>query len=66
MWTDGDSHIPCDYRLYNKAHDGLTKNDHFHALIATASDRGFAPECVVFDSWYSRLSALISLNHFTP
>ena len=55
MWTDGDSHIPCDYRLYNKDHDGLTKNDHFQALIATAHDRGFAPECVVFDSWYSRL-----------
>ena len=58
MWTDGDSHIPCDYRLYNKAHDGLTKNDHFHALIATANDRGFQPECVVFDSWYSSLKNL--------
>ena len=35
MWTDGDSHIPCDYRLYNRDRDGLTKNDHFQALIAT-------------------------------
>ena len=36
MWTDGDSQIPCDYRLYNKQHDNLTKNDHFQALISTA------------------------------
>ena len=64
MWTDGDSHIPCDYRLYNKAHDGLTKNDHFHALIATASDRGFAPECVVFDSWYSSLKNLKTIQKY--
>ena len=52
MWTDGDSRIPCDYRLYNKQHDG---DDHFQALIATAHQRGFTPECVVFDSWYSSL-----------
>ena len=25
MWTDGDSQIPCDYRLYNHQHDNLTK-----------------------------------------
>ena len=64
MWTDGDSHIPCDYRLYNKDHDGLTKNDHFHALIATAHDRGFAPECVVFDSWYSSLKNLKTIQKY--
>ena len=62
MWTDGDSHIPCDYRLYDKQHDGLTKNDHFQALIATAHDRGFQPECVVFDSWYSRLKNLKTIR----
>ena len=28
MWTDGNSHIPWDSRLYNKQQDGLTKNDH--------------------------------------
>ena len=64
MWTDGDSHIPCDYRLYNKDHDGLTKNDHFHALIATAYARGFAPECVVFDSWYSSLKNLKTIQKY--
>ena len=64
MWTDGDSHIPCDYRLYNKDHDGLTKNDHFHALIATANKRGFQPACVVFDSWYSSLKNLKTIQKY--
>ena len=64
MWTDGDSHIPCDYRLYNKQHDGLTKNDHFQALIATANDRGFQPECVVYDSWYSSLKNLKTIRQY--
>ena len=64
MWTDGDTHIPCDYRLYNKQQDHLTKNDHFQALITTAHERGFRPECVVFDSWYSSLKNLKTIgNH---
>lgn len=58
LWTDGDRHVPVDYRLYDKAGDGLTKNDHFHDLLQTAHDRGFVPACVVFDSWYSSLENL--------
>ena len=58
LWTDGDRHIPCDYRLYDKAKDGLTKNDHFRAMLLTAGDRGFAPGCVAFDGWYSSLENL--------
>ena len=64
MWTDGDPHIPCDYRLYNKQHDHLTKNDHFQSLIATADERGFRPECVVFDSWYSSLKNLKTIRKY--
>ena len=64
MWTDGDSQIPCDYRLYNKQHDNLTKNDHFQALISTAHQRGFRPECVVFDSWYSSLKNLKTIRQY--
>jgi putative transposase len=56
VWTDGDRKIPCDYRLDDK--DGLTKNDHFRAMLHAARDRGFAPECVLFDSWYGRLEDL--------
>jgi len=57
LWTDGDRHIPCDYRVYDKA-DGATKNDHFAAMIRTAKARGFRPRCVAFDGWYSGLENL--------
>ncbi len=50
VWTDGDRVVPCDYRLYDKANDGLTKNDHFPAMLKEAKARGFAPQCVAFDS----------------
>lgn len=58
VWSDGDKHIPCDYRLYEKEVDGATKNDHFRAMLATAKDRGFQPRCVAFDSWFSALANL--------
>ena len=58
LWTDGDRVVPCDYRLYDKAADKLTKNDHFLAMLAEAKVRGFEPTCVCFDSWYSSLENL--------
>ena len=58
LWTDGDRHIPCDYRIFDKKQDSLTKNDHFQALVKAAHERGFLPACVVFDSWYSGLENL--------
>ncbi|WP_435005193.1 IS701 family transposase (plasmid) [Tundrisphaera lichenicola] len=57
-WTDGDTVVPCDYRVYDKAKDGLTKNDHFLAMLRQAKARGFEPQCVAFDSWYSSLGNL--------
>src|SRR3954470_21105163 len=62
VWSDGDRHIPCDYRLYDKARDGLTKNDHFRAMLATAADRGFAPRCILFDQWYGSLENLKAIR----
>ena len=58
LWTDGERYIPIDYRIYNKAQDGLTKNDHFRELLQIAYERGFRPECVCFDSWYASLKNL--------
>jgi hypothetical protein len=58
VWTDGACRLPCDYRLYNKAQDGLTKNDHFQHMVQSAKERGFEPEIVAFDSWYSGLDNL--------
>ncbi len=53
VWTDGDHIIPVDYRIYDKAHDGISKNAHFLAMLLTTHRRGFTPECVTFDSWYA-------------
>ena len=58
LWTDGDRVVPCDYRLYDKPKDQLTKNDHFLAMLTEAKIRGFEPTCVAFDSWYSSLENL--------
>ncbi len=57
-WTDDEALIPCDDRPYEEAADGLSKNAHFRAMLATARGRGFAPECVVFGSWYASLANL--------
>lgn len=58
LWTDGEAHWPCDFRIYDKANDQLSKNDHFRAMIETAVRRGFAPRLVAFDSWYASLDNL--------
>ena len=58
LWTQGQERLPCDFRMYNRAEDGLTKNDHFRDMLQTASERGFQPELVLFDSWYASLTNL--------
>jgi len=58
LWSDGEALIPCDYRLYDKETDNRTKNDHARDLLAIAQTRGFAPEMVLFDSWYASLANL--------
>ena len=62
LWTDGRAHLPCDFRVYARHLDGLTKNDHARAMWAEAKSRGFEPECLVFDSWYSSLKNLKHLD----
>lgn len=58
LWSDGDKHIKSDYRLYEKAVDGATLNDHFQAMLNTALERGFKPKYVASDSWFSSLVSL--------
>jgi len=58
LWSDGDAHIPCDYRIYHKKEDGKTKNRHFCDMLEKAEKRGFSPECVLFDSWYASVKNL--------
>jgi len=62
VWTNGACRLPCDFRIYNKAQDGLSKNDHFREMVQQAAARGFAPELVAFDSWYSGLANLKQLR----
>ena len=64
VWSDGDAAFPCDFRLYNKVEDGLSKNDHFRAMLETAQQRGFQPALVAFDSWYSSLENLKLVRDF--
>jgi hypothetical protein len=61
--TDGYRYIPCDYRLYDKPADGSTKNDHFRQMLFQAKERGFSPECVLFDSWYGSLDNLKTIRN---
>ncbi len=58
LWSDGERYIPVDFRIYNKAKDGLTKHDHFRAMLQTAKERGFQPDYILFDSWYASLENL--------
>ena len=64
LWTDGDRHVPVDYRVFDKKKDALTKNDHFQAMLREAHARGFEPACVAFDSWYSGLENLKLIRSF--
>lgn len=43
LWTEGDRHLPVDYCLCDKAHDGLTNNAYFQTRLKTAQARGFTP-----------------------
>jgi hypothetical protein len=63
VWSEGESLIPCDWRVFDKPNDGMTKNDHFGAMVLTAEQRGFTPECVLFDSWYASIDNLRLIRH---
>jgi hypothetical protein len=70
VWTDGIITYPLDYRFYDPDIDSMTKNDHFRAMIQTAISRGFSPNIILFDSWYSGIENLkflrsLGLNWFT-
>jgi hypothetical protein len=63
LWTDGERHIPCDYKIYDKA-EGKTKNDYFQEMLRTAHQRGFKPQCVLFDSWFGSVENLKTVRSF--
>jgi hypothetical protein len=64
LWTEGDQHIPLDYRFSEKSVDGAKKNEHFRAMLDRAKAREFTPKCVVFDSWSSSLENLKLIRRY--
>ena len=58
LWTDGNQHLPVDFRVYDPEGDGKTKNQHFQDMMVSAINQGFKPRYVLFDSWFSSLENL--------
>jgi hypothetical protein len=49
----GDYH-PLDFRVYDPADDGKTKNDHFRDMLRQAfEEKGIQAQTILFDSWYA-------------
>lgn len=50
---------PVDYRIYDPAGDGKTKNQHFREMLVRAiSDKGLQAQTILFDSWYASMDNL--------
>lgn len=62
LWTDGEKTIPVDYRAYDPTRDGKTKNDHAQKMLNFAEKRGFSPNYVLMDSWYSSIDNLKNIE----
>ncbi|HHV24659.1 MAG TPA: hypothetical protein GXX65_09100 [Methanosarcina sp.] len=59
VWTDSKAIIPVDFRIYDIDTDGKTKNDQFLDMLNKTEERGFRPEFVLFDTWYSSIKNLL-------
>jgi hypothetical protein len=64
LWTDGKALIPCDFRVYAKAQDDKSRNNHFQAMLKKAKERNFEPSFVLFDSWYASLANLKRIRDY--
>jgi hypothetical protein len=58
LWTEGETIVPVDYRIYDPTRDGKTKNDHVQEMLQFAEKRGFSPRYVLMDSWYASIENL--------
>jgi hypothetical protein len=58
LWTDLEEIIPVDYRIYDKARDDKTKNDHVQDMLDRAKKRLFSPLYVLMDAWYGSIENL--------
>lgn len=53
--THNDTCIPIDYRVYEGKKDEKNKNEHFIDMLHSSKERGFKPDFVMADCWYSSL-----------
>ena len=53
----GESVIPCDWRVFDKLRDRIAKNEHYFARLLVAQQPGCHPEYVPFDSWYASIDS---------
>jgi hypothetical protein len=53
--AQGEDCIPVDYRVYEGKNAPKNKNEHFIDMLTVAKERGFEPDFVMADSWYSSL-----------
>jgi hypothetical protein len=64
LWTDGDKMIPVDYRVYDPTRDGKTKNDHAREMLRSAHQRGFTPNYVLIDAWFTSIDNLKAIDAY--
>lgn len=53
--THDNDCIPVDYRVYEGKKDEKNKNEHFIDMLNSSKERGFKPDFVMADCWYSSL-----------
>lgn len=59
LWIGDDDQVyPTDFRIWEPAEDGKTKNDHFREMLKFSKERGLNPEAILTDAWYSSLDNL--------
>lgn len=54
--------IPVDYRVYEGKSGKHNKNDHFIDMLTSSKKRGFEPDFVMADSWYSSLDNMKAIT----
>lgn len=65
LWTDAGTDprlIPVDYRIYDDTRDGKSKNDHGREMLKASKIRGFQPQYVLMDCWYTAVPNLKAID----
>lgn len=62
--NDKPEHLPIDYRVFDKFHDGKSKNQHAREMIKQAHLRGLCPDYVIFDAWYCANATLKQIQSY--